>query len=75
MLSEQELNALAKIAGVSFTFTKPVSIRGLQVWEAVIYRTDEPRDVICLSLYKPSKLEAMNNAWDNFMNKRVLSDL
>ena len=75
MLSEQELNALAKIMGVSFTFTKPVSIRGLQVWEAVIYRADEPRDVICLSMYKPSKLEAMNNAWANFMNKRVLSDL
>ena len=75
MLSEQELNALAKIAGVSFTFTKPVSIRGLQVWEAVIYRTEEPHNVICLSMYKHSKVEAMNDAWINFMNKRVLSDL
>ena len=75
MLSEQELNALAKIMGVSFSFGEPVDIIGLQVWEAIISKADEPHNVICLSMYKHSKLEAMNNAWDNFMNKRVLSDL
>ena len=75
MLSEQELNALAKIMGVSFSFGEPVDIRGLQVWEAIISKADEPHNVICLSMYKHSKLEAMNNAWANFMNKRVLSDL
>ena len=36
MLSEQELNALAKIMGVSFSFGEPVDIMGLQVWEAII---------------------------------------
>lgn len=75
MLSEQELNALAKIMGVSFSFGDFTDIRGLHVWEAIIYKADEPHNVICLSMYKHSKLEAMNNAWVNFMNKRVLSDL
>lgn len=75
MLSEQELNALAKIMGVSFSFSGPMDIRGLQVWEAFISKADEPHNLICMSMYKYSKLEAMNNAWVNFMNKRVLSDL
>ena len=75
MLSEQELNALAKIMGVSFSFGEPADIMGLQVWEAIISKADEPHNVICLSMYKHSKVEAMNDAWINFMNKRVLSDL
>ena len=75
MLSEQELNALAKIAGVSFSFGEPVDSIGLQVWEAIISKADEPHNVLCISMYKRSKLEAMNNAWAKFMTLHTLFDL
>lgn len=60
MLTEREIEALAKVDGVKLTSY----VHGEGVWDTAIYRTYV---VLCVGPLGKTKREAMNKAWEKYV--------
>jgi len=68
MLTEQEIEALAKVAGVKLTPYGDFK-DGTHVWDAAV---SVGHRVVCVGALGKTKREAMNNAWGKYVTSTDL---